>query len=180
MKISVSILIIFYVTSSQLFAQSLDIKTQSTYHSPGKLSSKYEYYFDFWAEREVLHGRLPKWSVQGNKVYSVHYQHGLKDGLETFFSSKGTAVKKIRWRNDLIHGSFQSFYPNGRKKQIHLYVDGQKNGLFQTYYKNGQLKQEGSYQAGFLSGPVLFYKKDGQLKKQVFYVRGKKAQASNP
>ncbi|MEO0899587.1 MAG: hypothetical protein AAFY71_24470 [Bacteroidota bacterium] len=166
--------LLFFIFSLQAPAQSLDIKTTSQYHSPGKLSLKYEYYFNFWEEREIYHGRYEKWAVNGSKVYSASYHHGNKDGLETYFTKNGLVSRKIRWRNNRIHGSWQSFYPNGKQKEIYLYVEGEKEGLFQVFHKTGTLKQEGNFNKGLANGLFSYYDKSGQMKKQILFKQGKR------
>ncbi|MCI4668092.1 MAG: hypothetical protein MRZ79_08015 [Bacteroidia bacterium] len=173
MKKLIFILLVF-VWGNVLQAQSLDIKTKANYHSPGQLSEKFEYYYDFWQEREVMHGRFESWNSQGQLIESMVYAEGKKDGLEIRYHPRGYISHKIRWRKGEIHGSYQEFYPNKQLKIILLYESGIKEGMFQEFYQTGMLKSRGAYKNGFLHGPWLLYDQRGVMKKSKSYIMGKK------
>jgi len=104
-------------------------------------------------------------SDSGLLSVSVMYKNGLKEGIEERYNSDGalrwviTNAKDKRngpfvyyknsggiyhkteghYLNDVRHGSWTSFYPDGKKGSVSNYLNGKSNGVFETYKTDGQV-----------------------------------------
>ena len=100
------------VAAVNLHAQNKEIRTQVEYHDNlTQVKVKFEYYFDFWSEQNVKHGRYSWWNKKGKLLIDCTYLDGL------------------------MHGTYIEYFPNGNIKQEVQYSKGKKNGKANTYSK---------------------------------------------
>jgi antitoxin component YwqK of YwqJK toxin-antitoxin module len=62
----------------------------------------------------------------------------------------------------LFHGSFTSFYPDGRIREEGIFINGMRDGLWEEYARDGK-KSRGSYHYGNKSGEWRTYDEKGKL-----------------
>ena len=71
------------------------------------------------------------------------------------------------------NGVYETYYENGRLKEVGTYKDGKEDGLWKFYGRwNGRLKQEGIIKDGEEEGLHKFYNDNGQLGTEVSYKDG--------
>lgn len=133
-----------------LFSQTKDIHTASERYDPDRLKSKAQYYYDYWSETNVLHGRKTSWNKEGKIIYDAFFQ----DGLQT-----GEAVQ---------------YFSNGRAKIIEQWAEDQPHGVWKYYRKDGSLAQTMHFKMGIKTGSTKFYNRKGALTKEVIFEKGKK------
>lgn len=44
------------------------------------------------------------------------------------------------WKKDVLDGPKSFYYPNGKLKSTHFYINGRKSGLWNYFYENGNLE----------------------------------------
>lgn len=153
--------------------QTRDIRTKSTYFdNSGELKCKFEYFYDFWSEKDVEHGRFSEWNKKGKLVVDCDYKEGKLDGLfhewykngmpkETsdwmngerngltqIYDKKGTLISETTFRNGLKNGLETIYYPNGRVEKLTTWIDGSREGQESYFTKNGKLATRENWHAG--------------------------------
>lgn len=133
-----------------LMAQTADIHAQRSYHKNGQLIEKYEYYFDYWSEQQVRHGRLANWSSDGILRYESEYQDGQLSGTERVYDRRGKLIKQRSYLAGQLDGLSIWYRPNGRVKRKTYYRNGRKHGTSVWYDKEGDRKRQKEYSQGTL------------------------------
>lgn len=138
--------------SMTLWGQSRDIRSQSVYHDGDlQLKSKAEFYYDFWSEQDVLHGRYSEWDRSGNLVLDCEY----KDGR--------------------LEGTYTRYYPeDGRTREVSHWRDGQLSGKQEVFNRSGGILISCNYQNGLLQGVCTKYDKHSHIRSSIHYLNGQK------
>ena len=84
------------------------------------------------------------------KNYKVPEEDGVFDG-------------KISFKNGIIDGIVELYYPNGKLAKMATFKDGEKNGIQKEYYENGVLKEERFYKNDKLEGISKIYYPSGKV-----------------
>ena len=84
------------------------------------------------------------------KNYKIPEEDGVFDG-------------KISFKNGIIDGIVELYYPNGKLAKIATFKDGETNGIEKTYYENGQIKMEVLHKNGKKDGMGKLYSTKGIL-----------------
>jgi len=149
-----------------------------------------------YAEGKYAAGkREGKWSfyVIENKTLRKHlqkvvtYLHDQKEGAYTYYFITGEKGITGFYKQDLLHGTAYSFYPNGspygtrtiendlyQGKHIYRYPDGKisqelnyvddsLNGPYAAYYSNGNPEELATYNMSQLDGLYQYFHSTGQL-----------------
>lgn len=147
------------------WSQSLDIHKRSTYYPHTRtLQVRFEYYYDYWAEKEVKHGRYSVWYKTGVLQQEAMYEHNLRIGEEKFFSESGILEKICLWKAGKKEKE-SLFYVNSALKKERFY---DTKGILTTkiaYYRNGKCKYKTTYPEGTKPVKQKFSKNDEEIKK---------------
>ena len=165
--------ICLFIGLFNVYGQGFEIRIHSTSHpNSDQLAEKYEYYYDFWSEREIKHGRISRWNKEGVLIYEANFRDNELDGLEEIFNEEGNLISSIDWKMGVKDGSEIQYYDNGGEKLIIPYKAGFKEGLEKSYYKSGRIRRVITYRSGKKNGAANYFKKDGALKKSLIYKKG--------
>ena len=74
-------------------------------------------------------------------------QTGSKQATLTGFGPQGKAVFRLAVKNNELHGSFTSYYPNGNRMDSGRFEHGKPDGLWKSWYPNGALRSTMVYDA---------------------------------
>ena len=171
------LLLLIFVPSCQgqksIGSQNIDLRTHSSsHHNSDQLAEKYEYYYDYWSEREIKHGKISRWNKEGVLIYEANYKDNELDGIEEIFNEEGNLISSIDWKMGVKDGKEIQYYDSGGEKLIIPYKSGLKEGLEKSYYRSGRIKWVITYRAGKKDGAANYFKKDGALKKSLIYENG--------
>lgn len=169
-------LLLYFGTQTDLQGQSPDIRTRADYHHSGAPSFKYQYYHDFWSERDVKHGRWSEWRASGKLKEEGWYKHDKQDSLFTFYHKKGSPVEISSWREGLREGITQLF-AKGHLYCEQSYREGLLHGLYYEFFPNQQVKILSRYANGRLHGSWTRFNRAGKRIKSLEYVNGKKVKS---
>jgi hypothetical protein len=75
---------------------------------------------------------------------------GQKQGTWMTWHSNAQKASGIHWKNDLMHGIFEAWHPNGTIKVRGQTKDGEVDGEWKRYYSSGQLAEIALNQIGHL------------------------------
>lgn len=105
------------------YAQSKDVHKRSTYYAHSKqLKLRFEYYYDYWAEQDVKHGRYTEWTQKGTIIKDCMYEDNLLVGEERLWTETG-ALWKIRFWDKGHLQAEKLFYSNGLLREHIVYDD---------------------------------------------------------
>ncbi|GAA3966399.1 hypothetical protein GCM10022407_10870 [Hymenobacter antarcticus] len=95
----------------------------------------------------------------------MHYVNGRQDSLEVFYYPDGKRKTVFHFRDGQPQGPYQYFRPDG-SLDFEGNLDGPKmeRGPVRHYYPNGQLKRMQTFRNGKATGPVAAYLPNGRLK----------------
>jgi len=82
-------------------------------------------------------GLRKTYGYDGKVTSTVKIHNGVKDGLETWFDSKGRLVRKIPYENGRINGILMELYPNGQTFATIPYTQGLRQGVAQSFSRDG-------------------------------------------
>lgn len=143
--------------------QSLDIHKRSVYYPHTKqLKERFEYYYDYWAEQDVKHGRYSTWTKSGIVSKECLYENNHIVGEEKYFDKKGILIKMCNWRAGKKEAE-SYFYPDiSLKKQI-IYTAKEHISSITEYYPSGKCKLKRTYLEG-QKPSVIEYNSNGEEK----------------
>lgn len=134
-------------TVSALMAQApppgnIEVRNQSHYHPrTQQLLEKYQYYYDYWTEDEVKHGRYSQWDSQGRLIREARFQHGELQGLEVQYYPDGQIQRLASYHAGKQEGSQMSYYRNGKIKLQRVMTHDGKNQSTIRYTRKGKTKK---------------------------------------
>ena len=105
--------------------------------------------------------------INGSK-YKGEFKWGKMHGKGTLsFTDEGKEnMKEVgEWKDDLKHGLF-SYYENGKIKEKIKYKNDIKNGSYESFYENGKKEYLGEYKNGKKTGYWTFCNLDGSINEQ--------------
>ena len=122
----------------------------------------------------------------GYVLNATTYINGKKDGLSVKYSIQENnrdrdqyyLYSEINYKNGMKNGKFSKNHPNGKIKEIGLYIDDEVNGQFKEYFDNGNLRYEGKYITGNEVGVHKVYESNGQLLYEKYYFENLKSRYS--
>ncbi len=88
--------------------------------------------------------------------YIIQYKEGKKNGLYLEFDKQAKIIKKIEYKDDLIHGTNLA-WKNGRISVKQEYKDGKLNGKSLIYTDKGFVQEESEYKEGKRHGVTTWY-----------------------
>lgn len=133
------------------------------------------------------------YDISHKKIKEIYEVDGCeKSGSYKLCYKNGNLKKTIEYWNDIKHGLYYNYYPNGRWKKFRFYDenilereivtyynnkkgslkstteyrDGKKNGICEKYYKKSGLKERYTYKNNVKVGYHYFYNKKGKCIKK--------------
>ena len=76
------------------------------------------------------------------------------------------------------YGKVISFHRNGNKKEETNYEGGEKHGEYRKFHRGGEIKGRGTYKCGHLQGDFVEYRKDGSLRGRSLMEKGELKECS--
>lgn len=73
---------------------------------------------------------------------------------------------------DILHGSYETWWPNGNRAAAGSYREGRRDGQWLTWYENGNPECEARYENDQLTGAWRTWHENGVLKEQGQYASG--------
>lgn len=124
-------------------------------------------------KNQKLNGQQLKWNKAGYLIYSAQYDDGMQMG--DFIENYNDLTPKSRgtFKNNLRHGSYLSFYPNGKLKEELNYINGKLDGKQKHYANNGEITFKGKFILGKPKGFHYKYNSEGKRIEKVWYWRSK-------
>jgi antitoxin component YwqK of YwqJK toxin-antitoxin module len=144
----------------------------------------------------LLDGRLRVWDADSQLIVDEVYQQGQKLALKVEYDDDGKKRSEgmylharyvietpADWWNarpcvyrttgeDVKHGRYTTWFPNGQRSQEGAYVVDVPDGQFTWWYPNSQERMSGSYKNGKSHGPWVWWHENGQRAAQGTYVYG--------
>jgi len=156
------------------------------YYKNGKLDGIYITYWDkdnTMHPRDSIVNRIPKipekkdsyWhnalsKAIGRQITIENYKDGILNGLFEEYYPNGQLMTKVLYKNGRKDGLYESYWNNGQEKVKNIYKNGIiKDGTYKWFWKNSQLHLIRSYKNGVLEGHYEVYYKHGQLKNRGEY-----------
>ena len=131
----------------------------------GKLDGPYKTYWDNdnpMHPRDSISNREPTIPVKKDS-----YWH------EALSKNKGRQITIENYKNGILNGIFEEYYPNGQLMTKVLYKDGKEDGLFESYWNNGQVKVKEIYINGRIKDGIYeWFWKNSQLHIKRSYKNG--------
>lgn len=105
-------------------------------------------------------------------LYQLEFKDNLVDGLFEEFYPAGTTKKVVNYQKGLLHGEFFEFSKEGEVLLSGAYFQGEKSGDWFVYRADGSLKSEYSYQNNLLNGFSIAYYVSGQVAERIPFEMG--------
>ena len=99
-----------------------------------------------------------------NGEISVRYntdEQGRLDGLYEQFGENGLPLVRAEYSRDLLHGIYQTFWPDGAKQTDGRYARGQQDGAWIEYAEDGKKTLAANYRKDTLHGRYESYHANG-------------------
>ena len=122
-------------------------------------------------------------SEEHNHLYFFYPSGGIeaaytesKDGSAQRFEwdSSGIIRQVGNWLNDVEHGLWVDFWPNGNPKTVRFYNNGYLEGIALAYGLDGTIAKYHNFRRGCLHGLQLYLDSDGTTSLVRFFFQGEK------
>lgn len=101
------------------------------------------------------------------------YRGGKRDGESTlYYFARGGKQEVAYYKDDIKHGPYQKFYPDGTLAQRTRYCEGRICDTLFIYYPNGQVEHSIPYVDDRRSGVMRTYDESGNLRQAIPYKDG--------
>ena len=105
-------------------------------------------------------------------LYQMEFKENLLDGIFEEFYPEGTTKKVVNYQKGMLHGDFFEFTKEGELLLSGAYFQGEKIGDWFVYRSDGSLKSEYSYQDNLLNGTSISYYGSGQVAERIPFKMG--------
>ena len=99
----------------------------------------------------------------GNIKYDIESRNGKIDGKAKYWSDEGILINLVHYSNDLFHGEWIDFYPDGKIQHIVSYSYGQKHGEEIWYYQSGKIKSKIIYNYDVIIKELIRWDENGLI-----------------
>jgi len=140
----------------------------TNYHPNGNIASKGTYINQ---KKEGIWNFFSE-SQQYYRLSEENYSGNLRNGITQKFYRDSTTAEKITYLNDVKHGEWLQYHPNGVLSLRSAYNNGKINGKFEVWYENGKIQFSGQYLNDVRDGLWLIYNPDGTIKYRLEYAGG--------
>lgn len=126
----------------------------------GDEKKNYNYFYDHKIEekRSIWHGKNGRikqilntdnkeinvfgYGINGNITLVGRIFNKKRDGNWFYYNNLGEMINKISYKNGLLDGIAEAFYPSGKLHIKKVYKMGKRVGKIQLFDQNGQLKKK--------------------------------------
>lgn len=117
-----------------------------------------------------------------NAVPATFRQVGqdVRHGSWSSFYKNGRKQQEGRFENDREIGDFVWWYENGQVMTKGSWLDGKRHGLWVWYHENGQKSVQGEFINGEPAGPWAYWKPDGRLYQKADFTENEQAIVATP
>jgi antitoxin component YwqK of YwqJK toxin-antitoxin module len=124
-------------------------------------------------DQGVPNGVCKRFSRNGNVIEATTHKDGIKVLVEAFYDS-GNPKRIEPYVDNLKHGIWKTFYPDGTLEAEHTYEHDVQTGPSTEYFRSGQKKVSGLIgKTGYRQGKWLSYYDSGQLRTENYYEDGR-------
>ncbi|AHJ96817.1 TonB family protein [Hymenobacter swuensis] len=99
-------------------------------------------------------GTITTYQPNGRRLHQEQYSQlraGQRHGLSTeWHAATGRRVASYPYSHGQLHGTVQTWYPNGRPRWQLAYRQGQRHGALRAWYPSGRLLRTETYRSGVL------------------------------
>lgn len=136
-----------YNTAINHISDRLSFYRSAIHISPNRLRIHDVEYVGMWMNGRMT-GKFDCFDLQGVHLYKAAFRDGVLHGkMEYFYPSK--KLKSIQhYKEGKLDGSFVGYYENGQLAESCTFKEDQKEGYWQVYYENGQIAKEGLIKEG--------------------------------
>jgi antitoxin component YwqK of YwqJK toxin-antitoxin module len=131
----------------------------------GTLKSRIHY------KNGIMHGYYTQYYPNGALKSHLNYQNGIPTGIDRLYSATGQLILQYRYEKKRL--TIESYYQNGKRDTVEIYVNGLLDGKYIRYFDNGQIEVLASYKEGKLNGLIKSYNKNGKILSENNYLNGK-------
>ena len=179
------------VKESSDYRYGIPIKTHTRFHPDGSIAHSIPFL------EGKKHGNEQSFSEDGTPLSSGEYSKGIPCGVHKRYDSNGNLAliaeykfdgdlvkaaqefdsegrKRLEYtlKNDLYHGSYLEWHPNGNLKQRLYFNEDKLEGLQEAFSSSGLLITRAHFSNGIKSGPYSEWHPNGQLKVQAYFKNG--------
>lgn len=138
----------------------------TTYYETGEQKETYEYKGD-----SLRHGAYTTYDEKGKILERAQYKDGKLHGTREIFLDDRVSVLET-YKEDVFHGDYKEFYPDGTLKFEGRYTEGKLSGIMKGYYPSGHIKEEVTFQDNIENGPFKEYHDGGGVSWEGTYLKG--------
>ena len=99
--------------------------------------------------------------IRNNLLYLQDTNELVQGTVEIY--SAGNLSERKDYKNGLLDGTYDSYYPSGQLSTREIYMSGYKDGMYEMFWENGQLARQGKYKNGKEVGISKYYGENGDL-----------------
>lgn len=104
------------------------------------------------------------YTVDGIKESTGFMQGKNRIGKWIYYHKGGKTIMQVEnYVNGLLHGSYKTFYPNGKLTIETTYKNGKLDGVYKKYSIKNKLIELLTYKNGILNGPAELYDRNTGL-----------------
>jgi antitoxin component YwqK of YwqJK toxin-antitoxin module len=112
---------------------------------------------------EAINGDITEYTIDEND--NIEGEHIVK-------KQSGQIISKSEYKNGLLHGVYQSWYPNGQLECQCYCVRNRIEGKYESWFDNGILMEESYYKDGLKNGVLKRWDNNAKLIKTQVYENG--------
>ncbi len=104
-------------------------------------------------------GNVVSLTEKGDTLFIGTYSDGFENGK--FMYKNDSVIEEYYYMNGLKHGTWNTFYANGKLKTTKHFDNDLQEGKTIYYWENGRKKAEYNYSGGLLNGKSYIYDEEG-------------------
>lgn len=100
-------------------------------------------FVEYFSKNDTINPtRTLRYYYNGEKQEEVHFQNGVKHGVNTFWYQNEEKMFEGNYEDGLLDGTFTQWFDNGKVDYIAQYEKGRPTGTWKYYKKDGTLLSE--------------------------------------
>ncbi|MCH9634353.1 MAG: hypothetical protein S4CHLAM7_11010 [Chlamydiae bacterium] len=124
---------LYFNMTGKLIAQIKEGSGHKAIWKDGDLYQRIEY------RGGIPNGEVLSYNAKGSLTHKFNQFDGKKTGEEVLYDPRSNPKLSINWKDGVIHGSIQTWYPNGVLESEREMSHNKKHGIFRARYENGNL-----------------------------------------
>ena len=112
-------------------------------------------------------GELQFEGVSKTETDPLHYE-----GKSTWYAQDQTVLQEINFKDNKKHGTFQTFYSDGTKKEESNYINDNLEGDYFVYFPSGDIQTKGTFKNNALNGKLIQYSSVGVKSQDIDFIDG--------